>query len=175
MKKEKKSHIVSELHDKFSKATGIIFTEYKGLTVLEMSELRKQLRGSAVDYKIAKNTLARRASDGTSIEVGKEAFKGPMGIAIGYSDPVSLSKKVLEYAKSNDKLKIKGGIIEGKVCGDTDIKAIAGLPSREILLAMFIGAMQSPLSKFAGAINATVTQLAYAMEALKNKKSQVES
>ncbi len=162
--------MVTELHDKFVRATGLIFTDYKGLTVEEIYQLRKQLRGASLEYKVVKNTLAKRASDGTPVEVVKEAFTGPVGIAIGYDEPVSLAKKVLEFVKSNEKLKIKGGIIEGKPCKVEDIKAISELPSREVLLAMLIGAMQSPLSKLAAALNATVTQFAYAMEALKRSR-----
>ncbi len=161
--------MVTELHDKFERATGLIFTDYKGLTVEEIYQLRRQLRGASLEYKVVKNTLAKRASDGTPVEVVKEAFTGPVGIAIGYDEPVSLAKKVLEFVKSNEKLKIKGGIIEGKSCKVEDIKAISELPSREVLLAGLIGAMQSPLSKLAAALNATLTQFAYAMEALKNK------
>jgi len=122
-----------------------------------------------------KNTLAKKASDGTRMEVMKDAFTGPVGIAVGYDEPVSLTKRVLEFVKSNEKLKIKGGIIEGKACKIEDIKAISELPSRETLLSMLIGTMQSPLSKLASALNATVVQFAYAMEALKNKKLKLES
>ncbi|OGP65484.1 MAG: 50S ribosomal protein L10 [Deltaproteobacteria bacterium RBG_16_42_7] len=175
MDKEKKKQVVTELHDKFARATGIIFTDFKGLTVEEISQLRRQLRGSSLEYKVVKNTLAKKASDGTIMEVVKDAFTGPVGIAIGYDEPVSLTKRVLEFIKSNEKLKLKGGIIEGKTCKIEDIKAISELPSKEVLLAMLIGAMQSPLNKLATALNATVTHFAYAMEALKNKKLKAES
>ncbi|MEF9437992.1 MAG: 50S ribosomal protein L10, partial [Candidatus Mariimomonas ferrooxydans] len=104
------------------------------------------------------------------VEMAKDAFTGPVGVAISYDDPVILAKKILGFAKTNKKLKVKAGIIEGKVCGAEDIKAVSELPSRETLLAMFIGAMQSPLSKFASGLHATLTQFIYAVEALKNKK-----
>ena len=118
-----------------------------------------------------KNTLAKRASEGTPVEAAKDTFTGPVGVAISYEDPALLAKKVLEFVKSNEKLKIKYGIIEGKTCEIEDIKAISELPSRETLLSMFVGTMQSPLSKFAAALNATLAQFVYVMEALKNKKS----
>lgn len=129
------------------------------------------MRTASLEYKVVKNTLAKRASAGTPVEMAKEAFTGPVGVVISYDDPVSLAKKILEFTKTNEKLKIKGGIIEGKTCKPDDIKAISELPSRETLLAMFIGTMQSPLSKLAAILNATVVRLAYAMEALKNKRS----
>ncbi len=122
-----------------------------------------------------KNTLAKRASEGTPVEAAKDTFRGPVGVAISYKDPALLAKKVLEFVKANEKLKIKGGIIEGKACETKDIKAISELPSRETLLAMFIGAMQSPLSKLVAVLNVTLVQFVYAMESLKNKKLKVES
>jgi large subunit ribosomal protein L10 len=160
------------LKDKFTRATGVIFTDYKGLTVQEMSEFRAMLREASLEYRVVKNTLARRALEGTSAEMTKDELTGPVGVAIGYDDPALLAKKVLAYVKTNEKLKIKTGIIEGRACGDTEIKVISELPSREALLATIIGTMQSPLSKFASALNATITRFAYALEAEKEKKSQ---
>ncbi len=152
------------------KAAGVIFTDYKGLTVQEISEFRKQLRDVSFEYRVVKNTLAKRASEGTQVKTAEEMFTGPVGLAISYEDPALLAKKVLEFVKTNEKLKIKGGIIEGKSCKTQDIEAISKLPSRETLLAVLIGTMQSPLSKLASALNATLAQFAYAMEAVKNKK-----
>ncbi|MBI5049466.1 MAG: 50S ribosomal protein L10 [Nitrospirae bacterium] len=166
-----KANVISELQDKFAKAKGVIFTDYKGLTVEEIFKLRRALRAGSFEYKVVKNTLAKRASEGTPVCAAKDTFTGPIGIAIGYEDPVLLAKKVLEFVKTNEKLKIKGGVIEGKICRAEDIKAVSELPSKNTLLAMFIGAMQSPLNKLACALNATLTNFAYAMEALKNKKS----
>lgn len=133
------------------------------------------MREASLEYKVVKNTLAKRASEGTPVEAAKNTFRGPVGVAISYKDPALLAKKVLEFVKANEKLKIKGGIIEGKACETKDIKAISELPSRETLLAMFIGAMQSPLSKLVAVLNVTLVQFVYAMESLKNKKLKVES
>jgi large subunit ribosomal protein L10 len=162
--------VVSDLHGKFEKATGVIFTDYKGLTVQEISDLRKALRTASIDYKVVKNTLAKKASEGTQVGIAKDNLTGPVGIAFGYDDAVLLAKKVLEFAKTNEKLKVKGGVIEGKACDAAAIKTVSGLPSRNTLLAMFIGAMQSPLNKLGGALSATLTKFTYAMEALKKQK-----
>lgn len=124
-----------------------------------------------MEYKVVKNTLARRASEGTPAEPAKDTITGPVGVAISYQDPALLAKKVLGFIKSNEKLKIRGGVIEGRFCENESIKAISALPSKENLLATLIGTVQSPLSKFAAALNATLSRFAYAMEALKNKKS----
>lgn len=170
MKKEEKISIVSELQGKFQKAKGIVFTDYRGLNVEEITGLRNNLREVALEYRVVKNTLAKRASEGTPIDAAKEIFSGPTGIAMGYDDPVLLAKKVLEFSRKNDKLEIKGGIIEGDLCTSAQINTISELPSREVQLSMLVGAMQSPLSKLASALNATLSGFVYAMEALKKNK-----
>ena len=172
LNKEEKIHVVKELQDKFEKAKGVVFTDYRGLNVEDITGLRDSLRDAALEYKVVKNTLARRAAEGTPVDAAKDVFTGPIGIAIGFDDPVLLVKKVLEFSKSNDKLEIKGGVVEGGVCTLEQIKSIAELPPREVQLAMLVGAMQSPLSKLAGLLNSTLAQFAYALEALKNKKSE---
>lgn len=170
LNKEEKKQVVSELQDKFEKAKGVVFTDYRGLNVEEISNLRNSLRSAALEYKVIKNTLAKIAAEGTPVDAAREIMSGPIGVAVGFDDPVLLVKKVLEFSKSNEKLEIKGGIIEGGLCSAEQIKAISALPPREVQLSMLVGAMQSPLSKLAGLLNSTVVQLAYALEALKNKK-----
>jgi large subunit ribosomal protein L10 len=119
---------------------------------------------------VVKNTLAKRALDGTPADSAKELLTGPVGVAIGYDDPALLAKKVLVFVKKNEKLEIKGAVIEGRYCNVEDIITISELPSREALLASFIGAMQSPLSKCASALNATLAQFVYVMEAIKKNR-----
>ena len=172
LNKEEKIRVVSELQEKFAKAKGVVFTDYRGLNVEEITELRNSLRSDELEYKVIKNTLAKRAAEGTSVDAAKDILVGPIGVAIGYDDPVLLVKKVLAFNKDNDKLEIKGGIVEGVVCDVKQMTAISKLPSREVQLAMLAGAMNAPATKFAGLLNSTVTQFAYALEALKNKKNE---
>jgi len=141
------------------------------MTVAEMTDLRRMLNSSSIDYSVVKNTLAKIASQDTSFSVAQDAFKGPVGIAIGYADPVLAVKKVLEFVKKNEKLQVKGAVVEGQLYEPKELKAIAELPSREVLLSMLAGAFQAPLSKLAGALSATVTSFAYAMESLKSHKN----
>ena len=148
----------------------MILTDYKGMTVAELSALRRVLRSADMDYRIVKNTLARIASQDTPISVAKDAFKGPVAIAIGYKDPMMTAKKVVEFSKKNEKLKLSGGVIEGRLYNVSEVKAIAALPSREVLLSMLAGVFQAPSSKMAAALAATVSSFAYAMTALKTKK-----
>ena len=172
LNKEEKIRVVSELQEKFAKAKGVVFTDYRGLNVEEITELRNSLRSDELEYKVIKNTLAKKAAEGTSVDVAKDILVGPIGVAIGYDDSVLLVKKVLAFNKDNDKLEIKGGIVEGVVCDVKQMTAISKLPSREVQLAMLAGAMNAPATNFAGLLNATVTQFAYALEALKNKKNE---
>lgn len=170
MKKEEKEQAIGELKKRFSEAKAVILTSYKGMTVAELSELRRLLRSSDVDYRVVKNTLARIASQDTPVSVASDVFKGPVAIAIGYSDPVMTARKVIEFSKKNEKLKLSGGVIEGRLYGVNDVKTIAYLPSREILLSVMAGAFQAPLGKMAAAFAATVSSFAYAMSALKTKR-----
>lgn len=163
--------MIADLKDKFSKAKAVVFTDYKGMTVAELTDLRGLLRKSSLEYSVVKNTLAKIASRDTEFSIAVDVFKGPVGIAIGYDDPVLVLKKVLDFTKTNEKIQVRGAVIEGKLCDKNEIKEIAELPSREVLLSMMAGAFQAPLSKLAGALNATVTSFAYAMESLKNKKN----
>lgn len=170
LKKEEKGQLIEELKGRFSEAKAVILTDYKGMTVAELSELRRLLRGGGIDYRVVKNTLARVASQDTPLSVAKDAFKGPVAVAIGYSDPVATAKKVLEYSKKNEKLKLSGGVIEGKLFTAQEVKTIADLPPREVLLSMVAGAFQAPAGKLAAALSATVSSLAYALGALKAKR-----
>lgn len=141
------------------------------MTVAELSEFRSLLREEAIKYRVVKNTLATIASRGTPVAVAQDSFKGPIGVVISYDDPVLTAKKVLEYSKKNEKLKVSSGIIEGKFCMLEDIKAVAVLPSRKVLLSMIVGLFQTSIGKFASALSATINSFAYAMEALKTKRS----
>lgn len=141
----------------------------------EMNELRNTLRGASIEYKVVKNTLARIASVDTPIAAAKNSFDGPVGIAIGYDDSVAVAKAVIEFAKKNEKLKVTGGVIEGEMCAPDKLQTIARLPSREVLLSMIAGSLQAPASKLARLLSATLAQMAYAMSALREKRSQEQT
>lgn len=171
LNKNEKGQLITELKDKFSRAKAMVFTDYKGMTVAELTELRGLLKKSSLDYSVVKNTLAKIAAADTDFAVASEVFKGPVGIAIGYDDPVLVVKKVIEFSKKNEKLRITAAVVEGKLCEKKEVAEIADLPSREVLLSMLAGAFQAPASKLAGALSATVTSFAYALEAVKAKKN----
>jgi len=150
----------------------VVFTDYKGMTVAELTQLRRLLKKSSLDYRVVKNTLAKIAARDTEVAVAESVFKGPVGIAIGYDDPVLVLKKVLEFTKTNEKIQVKGAVVEGRLCQPAEVKEIAELPSREVLLSILAGAFQAPSSKMARALSATLSSFAYALQALQNKKGE---
>ncbi|MCX8026899.1 MAG: 50S ribosomal protein L10 [Thermodesulfovibrionales bacterium] len=170
--KEKKSRQVAELSDRFSRSKAIVITDYKGLTVAEISELRNSLKTVGGEYKVVKNTLALRASKGTPAEKTQEFFIGTTAVAFGYDDSIGVAKKILEFADKNEKLKIKSAVFEGSLISHQDLKAISKLPPRNVLLSVLAGTMNAPVSKLAAAFSAPITKFMYLLEALKNKKEQ---
>lgn len=170
--RKQKSGELEELKEKFARAKGVVLTDYKGLTVAQISQMRRLLRESELDYRVVKNTLAKIAAEDTPVSVAKDQFVGPVGIAIGYDDPVLVAKKVLEYAKGNDMFGVKGGVIEGKFMDLKDLKSVASLPPRDVQLAMLAGTMAAPMSKMASLLQATIRKFGYALNGLKEKKSQ---
>ena len=170
--KEKKSKQLADLTEKLSKSKAVVFTEYKGLTVAQIAHLRKNLKEAGAEYKVFKNTLVLIAAKGTAYEAAKDVLTGPTGLAFGYDDPVAAAKKVLEFAGKNDKFKVKSGVIDGKFYSTDEIKEISKLPSKTVLLSILAGAFQAPAAKLARALNATVAQFAYALEAVKTQKTQ---
>jgi large subunit ribosomal protein L10 len=152
----------------------VVFADFTGMTVAETTEFRRVLKNSSLDYRVVKNTLAKIASADTEVGAAAGMFKGPVGVAIGYDDPVLVVKKVLEFKKTSEKLQVRGAVVEGKFCNPQEIKEISELPSREVLLSMLAGTLQAATSKMAGVLAATINGFAYAVEALKSRKTTEE-
>lgn len=172
LNREEKKEAVASLKDRFAKAKAVVLTDYKGLTVEEMSEARSKFRDANVEFRVVKNTLAKIASDDTQVAVARDYFEGPVGVAVGYDDPVIVAKSVLAYSKSNEKFTIKCGVIEGSLLEQNELQKISTIPSRDVLLSMLAGAFSAPMSKLVAGLNATVARFSYALEALKAKKSE---
>jgi large subunit ribosomal protein L10 len=174
MEKEKKAEVIKELKDKFLRAKSVVFTDYTGMTVAEMSELRSLLKSASVEYRVIKNNLARIAAQDTPLSVLKEEhYRGPIGIALSYNDPLLGVKKVFEFIEKNEKLKIKTSVVEGRLFSPEELKELSKLPPREVLLGMLAGGLAQPLQQFASLLHAVVANLAYALEALKRKREAV--
>lgn len=170
MKIDQKKAIAEELHEKFEKAKVVIVTEYKGMNVADISQLRKKLRESDIEYRVAKNTLLARASKDTSVEIIAKEFKGPNAIAMSFHDPVAPAKVLTEFMKTNKNLDIKIGVLDGKVLSSEDIKALSSLPSREALLGQVLSVMNAVPTSFVRVLAGVPVQFLNALQAIKEKK-----
>lgn len=151
---EQKKVIVTEIVEKLSNSKSTIVTDYRGLNVKQVNELRKQLREAGVEYQVLKNTLTRRATEQVGLTELDQHLTGPTAIAFSNDDVVAPAKVLYKFAKDNKALEIKGGVVEGKVVGFEEIKALADLPSREGLLSMLLSVLQAPVRNLALAVKA---------------------
>jgi large subunit ribosomal protein L7/L12 len=173
MKKEDKAVAVAELAEKFSRARLAILTECAGLPVNQVTELRKQLRGAKAEYRVVKNTLAARACEGTSLAGAKPHFKGPLGVVIGYDDPVLPTKVLRDFIqaeKREEKIRITVGILEGKIVQPAELAAVAKLPKREVLVAMLLSAMQGPVRGLVYALSGVLSGIVRVVAAIQDKR-----
>ncbi len=168
--RKEKVAVVDEVTSKLTASSAIIVTEYRGMSVGQLAALRRQLRPAGAEYKVYKNTLARFAAQNAGVGELAEMLTGPSGITFINGDAAAAAKSLRETAKSNPLLVIKGGVIGGKVITAGDVEALADLPSREVLLARFAGALQAPLVKTAGLLQALPRNFAYGLKALIEQK-----
>ena len=169
MKKDEKKVAIDELHEKFMRAKTAIITGYSGINVEQITELRAKLRAAKVEYRVVKNTLARKAAEGTGLEPLKDHFVGPVGIALGYDDVVAPAKVLSEFSKTQAKLQLKVGVLDGKLLQQADIKSLASLPSLDTLRGKIIGLLQAPASRIVGVLAAPGGQIARVLKAKAEK------
>lgn len=148
-KVELKQPIVDEISEKINGAQSVVVADGRGLTVAQDTELRKALREAGVQYKVYKNTLIKRAFEGTDFAQLDEYLEGPSAVAISKDDATAAARVLYKFAKNNDKLEIKGGVVEGKVYDAKALEPIATIPSREELLSKLLGSLQAPITNFA--------------------------
>lgn len=166
---EEKKAVVAEVSEQVSRAQSIIIAEYRGLEVGNMTQLRAQARKSGVYLRVLKNTLVRRAVDGTPFSGLASQMVGPLVFGIS-TDPVAAAKVLNDFAKGNDKFVIKGGALPNQVMDANGIKALATLPSREELLAKLLGTMQAPVAQFVRTINEVPTKFVRGLAAVRDQK-----
>lgn len=147
--RELKEVKVQEIHEKMTKAKSAVVMDYRGLTVSEVTELRNRFRDSNVDYHVYKNRLVKLAIKDTAYESLTDSLVGPNAIAISYDEPTTPAKIAKEYAKKNNKLELRCGVIEGEFYDEQGIQVIADIPSKEVLVARFLGSITTPVSKLA--------------------------
>jgi len=165
-----KATAVAELTDQFRGATATLLTEYRGLTVAQLKDLRRSL-GRETTYTVTKNTLAKRAAVDAGISGLDDLFTGPTALAFVSGDPVEAAKGLRDFAKAHPLLVIKGGVFEGRPVTADDVKKLADLESREVLLAKLAGAMKASMSKAAATFQAPLTQAARLAQALQDKRA----
>ena len=170
MKIDEKKRIVENLHEKFSKSKVVILTDYKGLDVDSINDLRRKLRESQIQYQVVKNSLLIRASKDTDVELIKDSFKGPSAVALSFDDPVSPAKVLTNFAGENEKLEIKVGVMNGKVLDISAIKALSALPSREVLIGQLLSVMNGVPTGFVRALVDVQRRLLNVMMAIKEQK-----
>jgi len=162
--------VVEEVTAKLNAADAVIVTEYRGMKVGQLAGLRRQLRSAGGEYKVYKNTLARFGAEHAGVDGLADMLVGPSGITFVSGDVAGVAKALRDAAKTNPLLIIKGGTMGGKTMSAKDVEALADLPSREVLLAMFAGALQAPLVKTAGLLQALPRNFAYGLKALIDEK-----
>lgn len=172
MPRPEKVAVVQELADKMTRGQGIVLTDFRGLTVKEMTELRAQLRKAGVEFRVVKNTLTLLAARQAQIEGLEPVLEGPTAIAVSYDDPVAPAKLLSEFAKKHEALQIKGGILNGRAISVDEVKALASLPSREELIAKVLGGLKSPITGLVYVLHGTLASLVYALEAIRKQKEE---
>ena len=169
-RREQKVEQVEVLTEKLKKAKVAVLTDYRGLTVSQMQELRGKLRTGNVEYRVIKNTLARRAADAAGYKALESELKGPIAIAFGYEDLSLPPRLINEFVRTTRlKLEVVGGLVEGRVFNRDQIRQLADLPSREVLLAQLLGTLQSPVGQLVGTMQTPLQQLLGVLEAYKSK------
>ena len=146
---KQKQILIDEIKDKFERAESAVVIDYMGITVAEADEMRKKLREAEVDYTVYKNTLVKRAIEGTKYEALGEILEGPSGFAFSYDDATAPARVLNDARKAYKKMEFKGGIIEGEYYDKENIEKIAAIPSRDTLISKFMGSIQSPIANFA--------------------------
>ncbi len=167
---EQKKAVVAEVQDVASSAYSAVAAEYSGLTVGEMTELRRKARNEGVYLRVVKNTLARRALDGTEFECMKEALEGPLMLAFSQEDPGSAARVLKEFMKEHEKLVVKMLAVGGELLDAKDLDRLASLPTRDQAIAMLMSVMRAPLDKFARTLNEVPGKLVRTVAAIRDSK-----
>ena len=168
MKRTEKEQLVADLSARMRGATALYYTDFTGLNVKRMTELRRRLRKAGVEYVVIKNTLALRAVSDVGLATSR--LRGPTGVVIG-TDPVAAAKVLADFARENEQRpEVKGGLLDGRPIEPAQVKQLASLPSREQMLAELGAGLQAPLAAFAGALNGLLYMFAGALDALRQQR-----
>ena len=170
MNLSEKKKVVEHLNERLSRSCIVIVTDYKGLDVSTINDLRRRLRQENVEFQVVKNTLLTRAAAETDVDLIKGHFKGPSAVALSYEDPVAPAKILTDFAKDHDELEIKVGVMNGQVLEVSQIKALSALPSREELLAKFLATLNAVPASFVRTLNEIPKKFLLVLSAIKDQK-----
>ncbi len=168
--KAEKERAVAALNERFSRVQAAVLTGFSGLTVAQMEGLRRGLRRGGAEFFVVKNSMARLAARGTPLEGLAQEFVGPTAVAVALDDPVAPAKVLTDFLKNQPSFQIKIGLLEGRVIGADEIKKLASLPGREVLLAQLLGSLQSPVAGLVGVLSGLLRNLLGVLEAIREKK-----
>ncbi len=172
MNRKQKEEVVQSLAERFQRAKAVVLTDFQGLKVDQMTELRQRLKDQGLEYLVVKNTLLKLAGKDSPAQELTSDLTGPNGLGFSYDDPVTLAKVLAEFAKDNPKLEIKSGLLEGQTIGADEVKALAKLPSREVLLAQLLGVMNGVARNFVSVLAAVPRGLVTALDAIRAQKEE---
>ena len=171
----KKEEKVAQLKERFQSSRGLILVDFQGIDVADVTDLRSRIREVGGAMEVVKNTLASRAAEPLGCEELLGFFKGPTAVVSTEGDAVALAKVLSEFAKENDNLSIKAGLIEGSFCTVEDVIKISSLPSREVLLAKLLGTLQAPTAGFVRVLSGVMGGLVTVLNAIKEQKEKEEA
>ena len=165
MNKTEKEQVISELHKRVEQFKAVVLTNYRGLNVEQMTQLRRRLREEKISYNVVKNTMMKLAAKGTDLEKLNDYFEGPTAVAISYGDPIPLAKILTEFQKTLPSLEIRAVLVEGRVTPPSEVKSLASMPPREVIFAQVLGGIQTPAGQLAGTIQSAIQQVLGALQA----------
>ncbi|MBF0100719.1 MAG: 50S ribosomal protein L10 [Desulfobacterales bacterium] len=169
---EKKKKIAENLHDRLLKSKIVLLVENKGLNVKTITDLRRELRKAGVEFQVVKNTLLTRAAEGTGVTALKSYFKGPNAVVINYDDPIIPAKQLTKFVKDNELLKIKAGILNGRILDENAIKTLSKLPSREILISQVLSVFVTVPTSLVRALSDVPRRLLNVLSAIERQKKE---
>jgi len=171
LKRSEKQQIVDQLHQRFLESKIVILTDYKGLDVETINALRRKLKAANIVYRVVKNTLLIRAAEETDVGLIKDYFTGPSAVAMSLDDPVASAKVLSDFAKENENLEIKVGVMDGRILDLNAIKSLSALPSREVMLGRLLCVMNAVPTSLVRALSNVPERLLYALQAIKDQKA----
>jgi len=172
VKSKSKTDTVEALRRTIDAQKGTVVAEFTGLTVAEMTSLRKKLRDVGAEFKVVKNTMIKLAAKDTDFGKLEEFFTGPTALAVTHGDPVALAKAMKDFVAGSQKIRLKAGILEGKVLGVKDVESLAEVPPREVLLSRLAGGLMSPVTRLVRALSDPQRKLVYALHSIHEKQSE---